>query len=371
MVGVSRFNARSFSNNKDWKQQVMRGQNATYSYSRTGIAFKVPTWSGTSSITSFGVTEKQVHWGSYLGADLVDSSDDAVLKDIALARLKNKLSSNIGNASLLPPLGESHEIHGLIRDINTFTTDALKALIAIKKTRGKSVLKMAGKIWLFFNFGVKPLISDVAKAAEAIQSYKERSDHSQPIHGSASKIWRSGGVSNISRITNSGVTAKIRSSATHQLSYRYKGSVQLTIRSDASYGVLDHLGLTFSQLPNALWELTAYSWVVDYFTTVGPWLDDVFYTLPGSLKYLSLNTRYENECIQTIVQDPIVSVNLTANLNYQPGWERYFSFTRASLTTLPTRGLRIRSFDEIGQYGLSKVLNLASVLAGRLDSPRL
>lgn len=356
--GVGFSAVRTFQYNKDWRQIVDKRGNATYPYSRTGGDAKPILYNGTSA----SGTEHSNSYGSVLGSVLIDTSGDAILKDIALSRLKNRLSGDIGKASLLPPLAESREIHGLIHDINSFGLDALKALLALKRTHGKSVIKLAGKIWLFFSFGVNPLLSDLSKAAQSILDYNERTDHSVSVHGTASKIWFSQGLTNLSNIAQN-VLMDVISSAKHQLSYRYKGSVALTTRSNASYSVLDHLGIQVGQLPSALWELTPFSWVVDYFTTVGPWLDDVFYTLPGNLKYLSLNQRYENECTHF----PKMTCTIGSNaIVASSGRTRYFSFARTSLASLPTRALRIRSFDEIEKYSLGKLLNLASVLAGHL-----
>jgi hypothetical protein len=357
-------NSRSFARNKDWKQQVAKRQDATYAYTRTGFVVEPCTWYGTSTSNNFGNPETDDDWGQHLGAFLIDDSSDAALKDIALARLKNKLSSNIGSHATLPPLAESKEIHKMVRGLNDFMEDVMAALYAIKETRGKAVPKIAGKIWLYFNFGVNPLIDDLTKAADAIRSYQERTDHVQPISGSASKDYRSQGITDLGLITGTGVQMKIISSANHRLSYRFKGSVAVKIRSDASYSVMDHLGLTWSQLPSAAWELTPYSWVVDYFTTVGPWLDDMFYTLPGVLVYLSLNRRYEQECTHS----PQLTYGGTTRcyISTKPGKSRYFSFSREKLAILPSRQLRVKSFDEVAKNGLSKVMNLASVLAGHL-----
>lgn len=357
------YNNRTLIVNKDWRTKVAKHLDAGSLYTRYEYQVKPLIWSGTSVDRHTGVPVRNYSFGALTGQlNLQDTSDD-VLKDIALSRLKKKLSSSIGDVSLLPPLAESREIHGLIHDINGFTKDMLQALLAVKQTKGKSILKQAGKIWLFFNFGVNPLVSDLAKAANSINDYVNRSDHRQRLTGSASKKWSTTISTSSFPIATTTVLLAIKSSGKHQLSYRYKGAASLNLRSDASYGVADHLGLTWEQLPSALWELTPYSWVVDYFSTVGAWLDDVFYALPGKLDYLCLNRRYMNETTFTPTQTfgwPLT----TSAIHYKNGYSKFFSFSREILTTLPTRQLRVRSFDEIGKYGLSKVLNLASVLAG-------
>lgn len=356
--------SRTFQRNKDWKQIVAKKQNATYPYSRTGGEAAPVIYRG----TCYSATARTECFGAQIGSVLVEAADQAWLKDVALARLKNRLNGDIGQANLLAPLAESREIHGLVRQINSLAMDTLKQLLLIKRTHGKSVLKHAGQVWLGFGFGVSPLIGDLSKAAESIHKYFGRSDHTTRVHGTASTDWHSSST-NGNYDAGEGVQYFITNKAEHQLSYRYSGGVNLKLRSDGNYGIFDHLGLEVSQLPATLWELTPFSWVVDYAATVGPWLDDMFYSLPGSLTYLSLNTRYQNRVV--FEGQPTKSTAKNWQGTFRNGYSNYFSFSRVSLTTLPHRQLRVKTVDEIGKYGLTKLLNLGSVLAGGLKTPRI
>lgn len=354
---------RTFQRNVNWKEQVAKGQNANYPYQRTGGTVVPLTYNGTTKSATIVSTS----WGSEVGSTMIEHVLDQNLKDLAMIRLKRRLNGYVGQASLMAPLAESREIHRLVRDINGYAMTALKDLLLIKRTKGKSIIKHAGQVWLTLGFGVNPLLSDIAKAVQSIEDYKTRQDRSVRIHGTASKEWQSQLVLS-NRDIGYATTYDIVAAAKHQLSYRYSGGVDLQIGTSSSYNWSDHLGLTLGDLPATLWELTPYSWALDYFTTVGPWLEDVFYTLPGVLKYLSLNDRYQNSVTWT----PMVK---TASGNTWSGTTKvgefkYFEFSRTPLTSLPTRQLRIKSVDEVAKYGLTKVLNLASVLAGRLKTPR-
>ena len=358
-------NVKTYTRNPNWKVKVAKNLDASNPYSVCGTKMLAARYVGT---VTGGNRISFIH-GSDLAQHMVDDTADSALMDIALARLKNRLNGNIGHASLLPPLAESREIHGLVRQINGWALQMVKDLATIKRTRGKSAFKHAGQVWLFFGFGVNPLIADIAKAAQSIEDYKSRQDRSVSVHGSASKDWlshtrTSGGDYNVI-----GVTGGVAAQASHQLSYRYKGAVDLKIGTASDYSMARHLGLSIGQLPSALWELTPYSWCLDYFTTIGPWLDDVFFTLPGSLKYLVRCQRYQMSATHSIVLTPANGYSVSYGGN--TGFIEYYSFSRTPLTTLPTRQLRIRSFDEVAQYGMTKVLNLASVLAGRLKIPRV
>lgn len=361
--------ACSFSRNPNWKQQVARGQNATYPYSRNGGTVTPARFASTTYYSK----DSTIRWdwyGTLVGPANLDTSADNALKDIALARLKNKLNGYIGSANLLPPLAESRELHGLVRTINSSAMDMLKQMLLIKRTRGKSAVKYAGQLWLTWGFGIAPVISDCAKAAQSIGSYLSRYDRTERITGTASKQWLSQVTDGSSTDPCQGTTVYVKTETEHQLAYRYSGAVQLNLRSAANYDVADHLGLEFGQLPATLWELTPYSWVVDYAATVGPWLDDVFFTLPGVLKYLSFNTRYQAKSVYT-PRIQYLNFYFGRNTVLDKGAATFFSFSRESLATLPTRQLRVKTLDEVGKYGLTKILNLASVLAGRLKTPHV
>lgn len=358
--------SKTYSNNGEWRRKIAQKLDAGSNYTRTGgyaVGTLLKGWSQAS------VSHGSTRWyceKAWLGDPMIESSEDTALKDVALARLKNRLNGHVGGMSLLPPLAEAREIHGLVRQINGVAGETFKALLSAKRSHGKSVVRQAGDAWLMFGFGVNPLLSDVAKLANSIEDYKSRQDHTAYVHGTASKEWFT------SRMLVSGldlgtgyVVYDIHGRAVHQLSYRYKGAVDLKVRSSASYGVDDHLGLKLGQLPSALWELTAYSWAVDYFTTVGAWLDDVFYTLPGNLRYLALNKRYQNKVEMSTKVRTLFPGYTWREVGADPGETEYYLFTRTMLSSLPTRQLRVKSVDEVAKHGLTKVLNLAAVLAGR------
>lgn len=353
------YNTQSVVKLPNWKQVVARGGNATNSYSREVTTIKPTRYSVKSENSTYVSTGS----GSDDAGSLINQREWDTLRDQALARLKNKLNGHIGKAQLAAPLAESREIHSLVRQINGLTQEMLKAALAIKKTRGKSAAKFFGDVWLGYGFGVRPLISDLGNAAKAILEYQLREDHRVRVVGTASREYTSGQVILPVYQVCSGTKMGWHKNATHRQGVQIVAGIDLDIRSSASYGMSDQLGFSLGAVPGVLWELTPFSWVVDYAFTVGPWLDDMFYTVPGTVKYVSRSEKYQMETYGT------------PYAKFDPGWSgaffgtqsvlRYVSFTRASLATLPTRSLRIKTADEVANYGLTKILNLASVLAQR------
>jgi len=361
---------RSTVGDKDWRQLVATGQNATHPYARTGAFAKSTHHSGTAYSVGYSPADTVVFWGQMIGPACVQINDTTPLVDAALGRLKHKLNGYIGNAQLAAPLAEAREIHRLVRDINSFGLDAVKAMLLLKKTKGKSALKLASKIWLGFGFGINPMLKDIESAANAILDYQERADRGIRVSGTATTDYFSKGQQYpSSELSPATTNSYVLGSAKHQLGVRIVAGLDLKLRSSASYSVVDHLGLAITDFPSAIWELVPYSWAVDYFSTVSGWLDDVFFTLPGSTKYVSQSTRYQNE----VVWYPQVKVDPAKGYQGQTsvtnGGFRYYSFNRISLAQLPVRSLRVKSADEIAMHGLTKFLNLAAVLSGHVKTP--
>jgi hypothetical protein len=345
------------TNNPGWRLAIAKGGNATFSYSREVISYKVSPYAckcENSIHKSFGS-------GRLLVGPFIEPADTTALADQAVAKLKNKLNGNIGKAQLAAPLAEGREIHRLVRQINTLGIDVVKAALAIRKTRGLSALKQFGDIWLGFGFGVKPMLKDIESAANAILDYTTREDRHVRIVGTARREYRSFRKDGAFEEIAWGLKVGYYNRVVHKQGFQIVAGIDLKLRSAASYSVTDHLGLEISQAPSVLWELTPFSWVVDYFVTVGPWLEDMFYTLPGTTKYVSQATKYQSETTTDLYAQP--NAGYSGGVSGGRSTVNYVSFTRQSLSSLPSRAVRVKSFDEIASNGVTKLLNLASVLA--------
>jgi len=354
-------NTKSGTKNPNWRVTIAKGGDATSGYVREHYHVKPTKYLVTSENSNNLSHGSGVVFGGVTNAPNSTVSIDAR----ALASLKHRLQSKVGNAQLAPPLAESREIHRLVRQINGLGMDALRALLAAKHSRGKSITKLIGNIWLGYGFGVNPLLHDIQSAADSILHYVTRQDSRVRLSGSATQEYHSGSIDTASSnyIAQDCAFGWYRS-VVHSQGIRYRAAVDLQVRGSANYGVLDHLGLKIEQVPSALWELTAFSWVVDYFVTVGPWLDDMFYTIPGVVKYLSKNYRYQS--VTTSNLKPFPTAGTTVSLTGPASIGQYTTFSREKLAPVfPALPLRIKSADEVASYGLNKMMNLASVLAGR------
>jgi hypothetical protein len=247
------------------------------------------------------------------------------------------------------------------------------ALANIKRTKGRSAVKFASEHWLNFSFGVRPLLSDIQSASDAIASYLARTDKSLIIHGSASKEWLGGQVLR-GQTGPYGVSTLRSTDVKHKLSYRFVGGVNLRLASSNNYGLTETFGLDIGKtLPSLGWELLPFSWVADYFVNVGAYLGDTFQLPSGALKYLVVGKRYSMEGRFSIRTDVVAPDPPVACWAYSvPGRLAYKLFQRTKLPAIPHIGLRFKSVDQVGINAVNKLLNLVSLVGSGVDtgSPR-
>lgn len=358
------------NSNPDWRQRLAKRQDVSSAYKREGWVTPLKhSWARVrannqwvpypSNTTVYETTQR-------VGMPRLDMVRIPEADDRANASIKRKLANRVGDMALMAPIAELTELRSSISGLAKMTTDLVKSLIDIKRTKGKSAAKYAGDAWLTFGFGVAPTVGTVKDLCAAIQRFKDRQDRTERLIGGADRSWKTSstfkGTGSISSIALMGDW-----DITNTYSVRYIGGFDLLIKSAEDYGALNHFHLDeWESLIPMFWELMAYSWVYDYFTTVGAWLEDVFTSDPSKCIYLVKSERYTAEISGT------VRARANRVYSYQNYWEdyyddaeyygKYFNFQRTPLTKLPNRALRFKTVDEIGKHGVNKVLNLASVL---------
>jgi len=262
---------------------------------------------------------------------------------------------------LLVPVAEIRDLSTTVKSLANLSLELMYNLINIRKTRGRSVLKFASKAWLTYGFGVRPLLDDVDSIIKSIQKYKDRNDHFVKLTGTAKRDWVTGYTgSNVTGNFVAPIASKTR--VYHTLSYRWIAGLWLNLLSANTYTQQKHFGTELPDVLPALWEYTAFSWVADYFANVGELLEDVFWTPPGDSVYVLYNRKYTASFDQAVYHVP--NVLDKAIFVDRPAMQRYtyWEFERSPQPSLPHIGFRFRTVDEVAKYGVSKLLNLVSVL---------
>jgi len=333
------------------------------------------------------VVEDQQSWPAWpsLGKGVVEDvprsfglyglQQDFSLADLALKRLKKRLADRVANFDALVPLAEIREMRGLIDYAARETMFLVKRLRDLKRGRldlateriFKRYLreshKKAADAWLTYSFAIKPILNDIDAAGKAISSYLTRYDFIDRLTGSASKRWNVEGPVQGWPITPYG-TVEYKWTGSASLGYKYICGHKFLLESANSYDLPTHLGVTFPRFLPALYEATVFSWVFDYFTTAGEYLDDVWTGSTGTSVFVveCRKFRFSGSTVSTYKPYDPVTTKLRS-MSDDPGVCEYFEFSRTSHPTLPPRVLRFKTLDEMGLNGVNKLLNLVSVLA--------
>lgn len=359
---------RHLGNNPDWRVQVLKSENATTLYTRRIIDFKPRSTLVTTQELIPGNSEKvssvsRIRFANDPSDFVLENEEDTALRDLALKRLKQKLSSRSNQMNLLVPAAEIRELRGSIRAIAYAGIDVLKALIEIKKTKGKSAFQYASHAWLQFSFAISPTVGEVSDICGSIDDYlNDASGGRYTDYGAARKEWNTSAQTSV--ISAYGGNSPVKMQMRHKLSYRYTAGYKLPFRSSNDYSVGKRYGLEPGALVPTLWELTPFSWLYDYFTTMGDYLEDTFITDLAQPIYVVLTKKYTCHGAYNVLP----AVGSWVKSSYIEGEQSSFDWTfvkrSSSGLTVPQRQLRFKTSDEISKNAVNKLLNLSSILVG-------
>jgi len=368
------------NSNPSWRVLIAKKQDASMNYFKSAYEVnKIPitrceTFTKGAPGQPGTIGYSRIRWpGSFPNQE----PTDAVTDDIALKRLKAKINMHTGDFNLMVPSAEIRELRGTISGAIKLTQGLIESLILIKKTKGRSAFKHASQAWLTYGFGLAPLSKDLQDLCISIDEFLRRKDHNKVLYGKATKTWIGGPVTESSYNVANAARFRSHCTALHTLSYRYTGGWNFALRSANDYDLVDHLNLGLPALVPAVWEYTAFSWVFDYFTTIGDYLEDVFLGNSPKPLYLNRTRKYEIRGVNLLDHRPLPGTLIMSQTVGQVPF-RYYEFERTVLSTLPHRALRFKSVDEVSKGALNKLLNLTAVLGsgtslfGRKDfDPRI
>lgn len=375
--GVGKLNlpyGSTFVNNKDWKVKVAREIDASAPFEKVEMSYRSPRFSFLNA-WGFVDTGKKHRFHSYATlrdfydptAHLVAMSpsyyqEDLALRDLALKRLKTKLQQRTSQYNVLIPLVELRELRGLLRTLVFSLVDIIRMLISLKKSKGRAAYQYASHAWLTWSFAIKPTLADIQDAAAAVEAFMAQNSDKITDYGAAKKLWHTTDKKTGGQPFGVFSTA-IVGQFYHELSYRYVAGYRPKVMSANNYGVGRQFGLEFGAMVPAFWELTPFSWVADYFSTMGDYLEDTFVSESVNTIYCNLTRRYRVKALlnYTYVLSPST---VSAITTCTPGTFRLTQKKRSVLGNIPTRSLRFKSTDEISKGALNKLLNLTSVLVG-------
>ncbi|DAD52787.1 TPA_asm: maturation protein [ssRNA phage SRR7976325_3] len=351
-------NVQYGTTNPGYKDRILKGEDASSAYTRRHYTCEP----GLVRMSTNGPFYDGFRVETYYPSPLPSVSYDAT--DVTLdasARLKRKLREFSGHSNQLTNLVELRE---LPKTIGSVANSASKLITTVlnSKRRGGNLRKFASDQWLTWSFGVLPTLGAIDDAISSVKSYLERDDHSIREYGIFQKDWTS---SNTTKTTGPmGSSIRRNSVWYHTLSCKITAGYRFQLLSANNYTMAKHLGFDISSVVPTAWELLPYSWLVDYFTTAGSFIEDSFSASPGTSIYICQTVKYRviGEEHYSPVLDPGWILD---NFYTRPTKFQYVEMTRTPLVNLPRAPLRFKTKEEIASNAVTKLLNLASLLGSK------
>lgn len=368
---------RDLNSNPNWKLDIAKHRDASRPYFNRKWELFIP------QRFRYGfhknIVASQYYRGDCIGSSPWDPStvingcqNDDDLRDLALARIKRKLATQKKSMNAMVPLAEIRELRGLIKYLSASYFQWIQNILRLMarphsaKTYAR-LMRDISEAWLVFSFAVKPTVEDIKSTIEAIENYLGEPPRAVVLRGAAKRVWATSGDILSTTYPAIGFLSKNRWTAFHELVYTYTAGFWVNLHSANNYSteaLKDQFGLRLSDVPGTIWEIIPFSWLFDYFTTMGAFLEDTFVWDAGETEYCTLSRKYkcyiglENQGMQLTSDRDIVT-----NPVFKGGAFALLEFERTTHPRLPHRSLRFKTMDEIGVNAINRLLNLTALLA--------
>lgn len=278
---------------------------------------------------------------------------------LALQRVLDKIRNTHGHATGLISLGEMRETIGMLRSPFKSSLDLLskyakdcEAIARAKPSARRNVSKKVTRrdaqravsdAWLETTFGLLPLISDVEQIAEAVARFGHDNPPSRVRGRSTFKTEFSYGESS-NKWGMIRVKTKSAKATEHRVQY-VAGLDHSSIAFGSAERLLDLFGFRLEEFVPTLWELTPWSFLVDYFSNVGNVINAAS-TDTSSVKWISkaVTTETVYTIASSFLPEPVdgygVKSFVTRNALFQI---RRTTFVRSSPSHLGWPQLTLKS----------------------------
>lgn len=273
----------------------------------------------------------------------------------ALSRLYDKLR---GDIDLSVDLAESHKTKTMMRD----TIRSMASLATTFRKMRRANPRDWGNLWLEYTYGWKPLVSSIYGAGKKLMTggpkgpgflHVTASASEQMLNGTTRDIRDFGNVSSSYRIRRFYLTGRCRFDCVYQV-------------NNSELVALG--GFTSLNPVSIAWELTPYSFVVDWFINFGGYLRNFESALLYRTSFLQGYSTQTSlgECWSSLVGTQVTASGGTVftTSNDMKGTERFTEKRRTVLTLTPFP--RPPRFDP--HLGASRLISGASLLGQMLTS---
>lgn len=295
------------------------------------------------------------------------------LRNRAIARVYNKIDTREARINSLVPLIEMKELRGSVKSLAglvesrlTYLISILKRIVSRPKQASAFLANNVAEQYLTFHFGISPLVTDVAHAAEAFANQLDDYQHKPyKVVAYERDQWLtskkgSTGASAVPIGHNCSYYQRLE----HELLYKLTVGVLPILESSTDFKAFaTQFGVSLPSVPSAIWEIIPYSWMVDYFFNIGSLLNtnlrsDVnpYYVVESSRYTIKINTDF-NEPFSGGPPRHLIGIEQPGNFSGEYVW-----YKRQSLgLNIPLQTLWFKSPSD--WFATSRLASLVSVLA--------
>lgn len=259
-------------------------------------------------------------------------------------------------------LGELRETLHQIRHPAQSLRNALGAYLStLRKGRNVSKnrkVKFLSDSWLEFHFGIKPLLSDINGACEALAKFNSGVPHRVPVRAFYRDV---GNFSQLQASENHGDISWTRIDCEQaEVIVIYRGAV--TLANSGSVDSFQQLfGLSIGDFIPTIWEVIPWSFFIDYFTNIG--------SILSAWSYPSSNFSWKNKTTiiravnrTTYIHRPYKNSNVIVDQDtFQPPVVTVVkdSFNRESITgdLIPTLSFQVPGMSSLRWVNIAALLD--------------
>jgi len=395
---VTTVGTRSGTRVPDWREKIARGQNASSDFTSNRIEILERDTGNVHMDATHVFTPSSVRTETFEGF-VVRPSDGLghyspatnVAEAAALQRILAKIRSEYQKLNSAAVVAEGLDVirqfgapFAAICDLTNrrlnrlyLESRGLKGSTAFRKLKWAEIV---ASTWLEYSFGLKPLISDSVKAAEALAHWQDEADNdfryrSRVVgRGTSNFTTQSEGVETLINSDIGRVYIKARRRDSTDYRVQYVCGLGASHRADIGSNdrLLQLLGFNPENWVPAIWEVVPWSWLIDYFSNVGQIMQAAV-TSTADVKWTCKTVSYETVVHQTTPVSADATRSLLAAYNYKlrslsghaGQWKtRRTTVTRDADATLGCPPLVISHPFEDG----TKLANMAAVLLNRRQS---
>lgn len=309
---ISRTNYRDSEQISDYKRKIRQGSSAT-----TGLSGRRYTWDIQGGSTDFRLYEMigsppvrtLVQRDRTLGVvpQLEPGFSDGSLPmnsisadNQAIRQFTRALRQSRTSVQGLVFLGELREAVRMFRNPVRSLNDGFNSYFGavakrVKGAKKPSRRRIIAETWLEYSFGWKPFVSDLEDAFKAYHNVFHRKLPTTRItRQGTERVSEPQVMGSMSLGINT--AGKYTDREETSVTVRYIAGLKTSLQAVTPQDKFREFGISLEQIGPALWELTPWSFLVDYFTNIGDIVDSAF-TI--STDVLWVNKTIRRVCTRT------------------------------------------------------------------------